>query len=130
MKLLENGIAIANIPASSFAVSGVYTATLNADKDGLENIALYEGDYYIRTDGAAGGWSKYNTNPDNIMTHSQTALTHGGSDYYFCEWMLKGNNVKYVVANDYSYCVSDTLAKDDIVTDENGKVEELAALLG
>ena len=86
------------------------------------NTHLYEGNYYIRTDGAAGGWSKYNTNPDNIMTHSQTALTHGGYDYYFCEWMLKGNNVKYVVANDYSYCVSDTLAKDDIVTDENGNL--------
>lgn len=87
-----------------------------------ENTHLYEGNYYIRTDGAAGGWSKYNTNPDNIMTHSQTALTHGGYDYYFCEWMLQGNNVKYVVANDYSYCVSDTLAKDDIVTDENGNL--------
>ena len=87
-----------------------------------ENTHLYEGNYYIRTDGAAGGWSKYNTNPDNIMTHSQTALTHGGYDYYFCEWMLKNNNVKYVVANDYSYCVSDTLAKDDIVTDENGNL--------
>lgn len=87
-----------------------------------ENTHLYEGNYYIRTDGAAGGWSKYNTNPDNIMTHSQTALTHGGYDYYFCEWMLKNNNVKYVVANDYSYCVSDTLAKDDIITDENGNL--------
>lgn len=87
-----------------------------------ENTHLYEGNYYIRTDGAAGGWSKYNTNPDNIMTHSQTALTHGGYDYYFCEWMLQNNNVKYVVANDYSYCVSDTLAKDDIVTDENGNL--------
>lgn len=86
------------------------------------NTHLYEGNYYIRTDGAAGGWSKYNTNPDNIMTHSQTALTHGGYDYYFCEWMLQNNNVKYVVANDYSYCVSDTLAKDDIVTDENGNL--------
>ena len=87
-----------------------------------ENTHPYTGNYYIRTDGAAGGWRKYLTNPDNIMTHSQTALTHGGYDYYFCEWMLKDNNVKYVVANDYSYCVSDTLAKDDIVTDENGNL--------
>ena len=87
-----------------------------------ENTHLYEGNYYIRTDGAKGGWRKYLTNPDNIMTHSQTALTHGEYDYYFCEWMLQDNNVKYVVANDYSYCVSDTLAKDDIVTDENGNL--------
>lgn len=104
----------------------VYNFVLEQTNTGAQILAqnthLYEGNYYIRTDGAAGGWSKYNTNPDNIMTHSQTALTHGGYDYYFCEWMLKGNNVKYVVANDYSYCVSDTLAKDDIVTDENGNL--------
>ena len=87
-----------------------------------ENTHLYEGNYYIRTDGAAGGWSKYNTNPDNIMTYSQTALKHGKYDYYFCEWMLQGKNVKYVVANDYSYCVSDTLTTDDIVTDANGNL--------
>lgn len=87
-----------------------------------ENTHLYEGNYYIRTDGAEGGWSKYNTNPDNIMTYSQTALKHGKYDYYFCEWMLQGKNVKYVVANDYSYCVSDTLTTDDIVTDANGNL--------
>ena len=104
----------------------VYNFVLEQTNTGAQILAgnthLYEGNYYIRTDGAAGGWSKYNTNPDNIMTHSQTALTHGGYDYYFCEWMLKDNNVKYVVANDYNYCVSDTLAKDDIVTDENGNL--------
>lgn len=106
--------------------NAVYNFVLEQTNTGAqilaENTHLYEGNYYIRTDGAAGGWSKYNTNPDNIMTHSQTALTHGGYDYYFCEWMLKNNNVKYVVANDYSYCVSDTLAKDDIVTNENGNL--------
>ena len=106
--------------------NGVYNFVMQ-QTDGSATFATeethpYTGNYYIRTDGAAGGWSKYNTNPDNIMTHSETALTHGGYDYYFCEWMLKNNNVKYVVANDYNYCVSDTLAKDDIVTDENGNL--------
>ena len=111
---------------SAVTKDAVYNFVLEQTNTGAqilaENTHLYEGNYYIRTDGAAGGWSKYNTNPDNIMTHSQTALTHGGYDYYFCEWMLKNNNVKYVVANDYSYCVSDTLAKDDIVTNENGNL--------
>lgn len=91
-----------------------------------ENTHLYEGNYYIRTDGAAGGWNQYNTNPDNIMTYSQTALKHGKYDYYFCEWMLQGKNVKYVVANDYSYCVSDTLTTDDMVTDANGNLPDNA----
>ena len=107
----------------SITKNGVYNFHLSQN-DGvatmLEDTHPYVGNYYIRTDGADGGWRKYNTTPDNIMTHSQTALTHGGYDYYFCKWLQKGNNVKYVVANDYSYCVSDTLTTDDIVTNING----------
>ena len=86
-----------------------------------ENTHLYEGNYYIRTDAADGGWRKYNTNPDNIMTHSQTALKHGGYDYYFCKWALQNTNVHYVVANKYSYCVSDTLKNGDFTNNE-GKI--------
>lgn len=107
----------------SITKNGVYNFHLSQN-DGvatmLEDTHPYVGNYYIRTDGADGGWRKYNTTPDNIMTHSQTALTHGGYDYYFCKWLQKGNSVKYVVANDYSYCVSDTLTTDDIVTNING----------
>ena len=107
----------------SITKNGVYNFHLSQN-DGvatmLEDTHPYVGNYYIRTDGADGGWRKYNTTPDNIMTHSQTALTHGGYDYYFCKWLQKGSSVKYVVANDYSYCVSDTLTTDDIVTNING----------
>ena len=107
----------------SITKNGVYNFHLSQN-DGvatmLEDTHPYVGNYYIRTDGADGGWRKYNTTPDNIMTHSQTALTHGGYDYYFCKWLQKGSSVKYVVANDYSYCVSDTLTTDAIVTNVNG----------
>lgn len=104
--------------------NGVYNFTLS-QTDGSATILNeethpYTGDYYIRTNAADGGWRKYNTNPDNIMTHSQTALKHGGYDYYFCKWVLKDQSVQYVVANDYSYCVSDTLTTDAIVTNVNG----------
>ena len=105
--------------------NGVYNFTL--DQTGVNATILneethpYTGDYYIRTNAADGGWRKYNTNPDNIMTHSQTALKQvGGYDYYFCKWVLKDQSVQYVVANDYSYCVSDTLTTDSIVTNVNG----------
>ena len=107
--------------------NGVYNFTL--DQTGVNATILneethpYTGDYYIRTNAADGGWRKYNTNPDNIMTHSQTALKHSGHDgydYYFCKWVLKDQSVQYVVANDYSYCVSDTLTTDTIVTNVNG----------
>ncbi len=104
--------------------NGVYNFTLG-QTDGNATILNeethpYTGDYYIRTNAADGGWRKYNTNPDNIMTHSQTALKHGDYDYYFCKWVLKDQSVQYVVANDYSYCVSDTLTTDAIVTNVNG----------
>ena len=105
--------------------NGVYNFTLGQTGGNAtilnEETHPYTGDYYIRTNAADGGWRKYNTNPDNIMTHSQTALKQvGGYDYYFCKWVLKDQSVQYVVANDYSYCVSDTLTTDSIVTNVNG----------
>lgn len=110
---------------ADITTNGVYNFTLS-QTDGTATILNeethpYTGDYYIRTDAADGGWRKYNTNKDNIMTHSQTALKHGGYDYYFCKWALENTNVHYVVANKYSYCVSDTLKNGDFTNNE-GKI--------
>ena len=99
--------------------NGVYNFVVE-QTDGVATILgeathSYVGNYYIRTDAANGGWNSYNTNSDNIMTHSETARMHGGYDYYFCKWIAtKESNIKYTVANDYSYCVSDTLDGDAI----------------
>ena len=105
--------------------NGVYNFVLEQTNGNAtilnEETHPYTGDYYIRTNAADGGWRKYNTNPDNIMTHSQTALKHGGYDYYFCKWALENTNVHYVVANKYSYCVSDTLKNGDFTNNE-GKI--------
>ena len=101
--------------------NGVYNFVVE-QTDGVATILgeathSYVGNYYIRTDAANGGWNSYNTNSDNIMTHSETALMHGGYDYYFCKWIESvSSNVKYTVANDYSLCVSDTLDGDAIAT--------------
>lgn len=101
--------------------NGVYNFVVE-QTDGVATILgeathSYVGNYYIRTDAANGGWNSYNTNPDNIMTHSETALMHGGYDYYFCKWIESvSSNIKYTVANDYSLCVSDTLDGDAIAT--------------
>lgn len=108
--------------------SGVYNFVLEQTNNNAEHNAqilsqethAYVGNYYIRTDAAEGGWNNYKTTPNNIMTYSQNV--HGNYDYYFCAWVLKDQNVKYVVANDYSYCVSDTLADDDIVTNIYGNL--------
>ena len=110
---------------SAVTENGVYNFVLQQTGGNAtilsEETHPYTGDYYIRTDAADGGWRKYNTNPDNIMTHSQTALKHGRYDYYFCKWALENTNVHYVVANKYSYCVSDTLKNGDFTNNE-GKI--------
>lgn len=108
--------------------SGVYNFVLEQTNNNAEHNAqilsqethAYVGNYYIRTDAAEGGWNNYKTTPNNIMTYSQNV--HGNYNYYFCAWVLKDQNVKYVVANDYSYCISDTLASDDIVTNVHGNL--------
>ena len=99
--------------------NGVYNFVLEQTNDNdshaaqilVNEIEPYNGNYYIRTYCTEGGWDNYTENP---MTYSETALSHGGYDYYFCEWILRGKNIKYAVANDYSFCISDTLSSDDI----------------
>ena len=95
-------------------------------------FAPYTGDYYIRTDNAAGGWMTYAI-PGNVMSHSEYSLEHSGYSHYFCEWVDKKDqddpedkiytpNVKFVVANQYGAAISDTIAADKY-TDENGTLE-------
>lgn len=99
--------------------NGVYNFVLEQTNDNdshaaqilVNEIEPYNGNYYIRTYCTEGGWDNYTENP---MTYSETARSHGGYDYYFCEWILRGKNIKYAVANDYSFCISDTLSSDDI----------------
>ena len=100
--------------------NGVYNFVLEQTNDDshaaqilVDEIEPYNGNYYIRTYCTKGGWDNYQENP---MTYSETALIHSDSvyDYYFCEWILRGKNIKYAVANDYSLCISDTLSSDDI----------------
>ena len=88
-----------------------------------ETFAPYTGNYYIRTDNAAGGWMTYAI-PGNVMSHSEYSLEHSGYSHYFCKWVaLDGTpNVKFVVANDYGAAISDTIASD-IYTDEDGTLE-------
>jgi len=87
-------------------------------------FALYTGDYYIRTDNAAGGWMTYAI-PGNVMPYSEYSLEHSGYSHYFCKWVeiAAGTpNVKFVVANDYGAAISDTIASDKY-TDGNGTLK-------
>ena len=107
----------------------VYNFVLLQEEGNDVNLAtsethLYTGDFYIRTDDAPGGWDYFRQN-SNKMTFSSYAQQHEDFDHYFCKWIHKDKNVRYTVANDYSYCISDTLFADDIIGGNDGTIEVL-----
>ena len=87
---------------------------------------LYTGDYYIRTDATAGGWASFRQ-ASNKMTYSSYAESHSNFNHYFVEWIHAGSNVKFTIANDYSYCISDTLDRDNYIEKDGVSVGCLPA---
>ena len=106
-------------PAVSITESGVYNFYLQ-QIDGntlptlLQKADPYKGNYYIRTDAAEGGWDSFRQK-SNQITYSSFADAHSNFNHYYCKYIEAGRNVKFTVANDYSYCISDTLDNDDII---------------
>ena len=117
------------------------TKTFNIEKAGVYNFTLqhgatpaisnefeeYTGNYYVRTDAAAGGWGAYKQ-AGNKMTYSSYAEQNQGFDHYFCKWVCNEDdqknfvayrNVKFCVANDYSHAISDELNGDEYI-EKNG----------
>lgn len=84
----------------------------------IEKVALYTGNYYIRVDAVDGKWYDYKNNPDNLMTYSAFSESDANSfgekfSHYKTKWCEINTNVKFVIANDYSLCISDTLTQDE-----------------
>ena len=120
-----------NLSAFSDVITqdGVYNFHLH--QDGSSNISVtkvepYTGDFYIRTDAVGGTkWADYQ-NAAHVMAYSEYAKDNSGYSHY---WMkhLNGEdnvNVKFVVANDYSAWVSDTVIQQSPEVahiDANGK---------
>lgn len=75
-------------------------------------VARYEGNYYIRTACAAGGWDAYRAESDNQMTYSQYAEGNKEFTHYYCKWVNLNKYVQFVVANNHSEAISDTLLAD------------------
>lgn len=98
---------------------GVYEFDLKVDKTNdevgeLKNIALYSGNYYIKTDSASGGWVNYKDNAmdKNTVTFDRTAATF---DNYWCHYYYtNAGNIKCVIANEYCNQLSDTIKGDGI----------------
>ena len=116
-------VEITNNPAASINESGVYNFFLQQVEGNtlptLVNKAMpYTGSFYIRTDAADGGWDSFRQK-SNEITYSSFADTHSNFNHYYCKYIDAGRNVKFTIANDYSYCISDTLDNDDII--KNGQ---------
>ena len=96
---------------SGLAATGVYNICLQMDGSGaisVENVEAYTGEFYIRTDAANNKWDNYRA-ADHLMTYSEYSETYSDFTHYFVAHVESGNNVKFVVANDYSPNISDTL---------------------
>lgn len=106
--------------ASAITTDTVYNFNLSMDGSGALTVAsaeYYSGNYYIRTDAANSKWDNYRTDPDHLMTYSDYLKTDVGYSHYYTHWVRYTDtgrkNVKFVIANDYSPCISDTLAREE-----------------
>jgi len=102
--------------SSVLTEAGVYNFIFQQPAGGasisLVKVEPYSGNYYIRTDCAGSTkWVNYRA-LDHQMTYSDYAEANSGYSHYFCHWVTTGTNVKFVIANDYSACISDTLSED------------------
>ena len=128
VELYRDGNKQCTIPAASFDTSRVYVAKLNSARNGIDNIAPYTGNYYIRTDGAHGGWNNYKTNNDNKMTYFVPREREKYS-YYWVAALPQADrnesngvvNVKACVGNDYNENLAVMLGGDKF-TDGYGNV--------
>ena len=107
---------------------GVYNFVLKQTNSGTHNATLetsathkYTGDYYVRTDAAEGGWKSYRQ-ASNRMNYSTYADSHSEFNHYFCSYREAGCNVKFIVANDYSECLTETMDNDDIIRPNQSSV--------
>ena len=102
-----------------------FTMEMTPDTVTLSNTySKYLGNYYIRTDGAAGEWHNYQTNADNRLT--QFDWQEGELYNYYWVKELSANsdgklNVRACVANDYNSNLAGILIHD-LYTDERGDV--------
>lgn len=106
-------------PAASITGTGVYNFFLQQIEGQtiptLVNQAMpYTGNYYICTDAAEGGWDSFRQQSNQII-YSSFADAHSNFNHYYCKYIEAGRNVKFTIANDYSYCISDTLDNDPII---------------
>lgn len=87
----------------------------------VEKIHLYTGNYFIRSDASKAGWNfaSAQDNLQNRFWYSDYARQHETFDHYCCHWTTNGTNLNFVVANAYSYCITDTLVQNTYEAEHN-----------
>ena len=100
--------------------AGVYNFITEQTESSISVVKVepYTGNYYIRTDCVGSTkWSNYKA-ADHQMTYTEFSKSRETNTFgelfthYYAHWCPRGTNVKFVIANDYSMCVSDTLVQD------------------
>ena len=136
IQLYKNGKMVAAIAPSTFAESNVYVATVNETGNGLENVAPYTGNYYIRTYGTSyknvgfnngKGWNSIKdlTAVEKDSVRFTYFIPREGEFYnhYWVQAMntgeqFEGKDVSACVANEYNDDLAGKLTKgkgtDDI----------------
>lgn len=104
--------------------NGVYQfdVSVSADKVAEAPTATkYAGPYYIKTDGATGGWVNYTQNSMTENTLNFDAeYPEKSFNYYYCKYFSSdGANLKCVIANDYCNALTDTLIGDAVIGMDN-----------
>lgn len=113
--------------------NGVYNFVLQQDGQTavllMEETQEYTGNYFIRSDASKAGWGYLSAKShlQNRFWYSDYARQHEDFDHYCCHWTTSGTNLNFVVANDYSYCLTDTLVQSAYEA-ANGFVTETGKL--
>lgn len=87
--------------------SNVIVVPLTLTAEGVPGLGaqdLYTGSYYIRTDGAKGGWNNYKTDTDNKFTYFEPNRNFENETYnhYWVKYLEGNINTKARIANDYN----------------------------
>ena len=121
---------VSTVDLSTIAKDSVYVIYLQQDEDmttiEATGIDFYDGDYYIRTDCVDEYKWDYKKSLENhrmIPTdYGMTAKQPDKFSHYYVHWVTENKNVKFIVANKYAPCLSDTVITDDWVTDGGGNL--------
>lgn len=127
--LENNGTTVATLSTAAspamFSESGIYTAKVKTSSPWLTDITPYTGEYYIRTDGASGGWDNYKAaDKDNGMTYFSRNVNFPNEtfSYYWVKNVAKSAkvNIKATVANDYNPVLCSFSPDENVTGDANG----------